>query len=118
MTEPIPVTSDTETRSLSAARGEIRRSALQALAERLTACGARSLLSPAAESSPVLYVALRRGTVCVVAAETVSGWALIGPGLECDADDPATAAEILLREPPPMSLSDVLRRRSRMKAVA
>ncbi|MDA2802909.1 hypothetical protein [Nocardiopsis suaedae] len=61
---------------------------------------------------------LRRGTDCVVVAETVDGWRFVGPGLECNATDPAAAAELLLREPPPPALRDVLRRRSRMKAVA
>ncbi|WP_152529466.1 hypothetical protein [Nocardiopsis chromatogenes] len=100
------------------ARHAAKRRSLQALAEQLTRWGVRCLITLPLEGAPVLYVALRRGTVCVVAAETVSGWSLVGPGLECDANDPATAAEVLLREPPPISLSDVLRRRARIKAVA
>ncbi|WP_017557087.1 hypothetical protein [Nocardiopsis baichengensis] len=106
------------TSSSSEGRHEARRRHLQALSEELADRGVRCLTTLPMESAPVLYVALRRRTVCVVAAETIDGWSLVGPGLECDATDPATAAEILLKEPPPINLSDVLRRRSRMKAVA
>ncbi|WP_017536728.1 ATP-binding protein [Nocardiopsis halophila] len=75
-----------------------KRHRLQALAERLTGRGVRCLIALPLQDAPVLYVALRRGTVCVVAAETTGGWTFVGPGLEFDADSLVDDAELCVDE--------------------